>query len=184
MSRIGKKPIDLEGAKVTVTPQEVAVQGSKTTLKVPYEKLDLIEIKLEGTQLSVARKNDSSDSRRQQGLIRALLQNAVTGVNKGFTKDLEIVGVGYKAETKGKILVLNLGFSHAVEFPIPEGLEIKADRTKISVHGADKWLVGETAAKIRRIRPPEPYKGKGVCYAGEHIRRKVGKAAAGAAGGK
>ncbi|MFH1654627.1 MAG: 50S ribosomal protein L6 [Pseudomonadota bacterium] len=183
MSRIGKIPIECKGAKITVSPTEVVVQGSKNTLKVSYDKLDLVEVKFEDDKLIVSRKVESSDSRREQGLIRALLQNAVTGVTTGFTKDLEINGVGYKAEVKGKILLLNLGFSHPVEFPIPDGLEMKADRTKISVHGADKWLVGETAARIRRVRPPEPYKGKGVCYAGEYIRRKVGKAAAGAAGG-
>jgi len=116
--------------------------------------------------------------------VRAIVQNMMTGVSEGFTREMDIVGVGYKADVKGKSLNLNLGFSHPIDFVIPEGIKIEVEKqTRIKVLGADKQLVGETAARIRKLRPPEPYKGKGILYAGEVVRRKVGKAAAGATGG-
>lgn len=184
MSRIGKRPIDLESSvKISMSESEVAIQGPKGRLVVPTSALKRVKVKHEDAKLLVERLEETGDGRREQGLIRALLNSAVIGVTKGFSKELDIIGVGYKAEVKGKNLMLNLGFSHDVPFPIPQGIEVRSDKDRIFISGADKWLVGETAARIRRIRPPEPYKGKGVRYANEHVRRKEGKAAAGAAGG-
>ncbi|MNK12001.1 50S ribosomal protein L6 [compost metagenome] len=178
MSRIGRAPVNFEsGVQVTVSPaNEVVVKGAKSSLKIGM--LPAISAKIEGNQVVLTRKDDSKESRSLHGLYRALIQNAVTGVSKGFTRGLELQGVGYRANVNGKKLELSLGFSHPIHFDIPEGLEIKVEKqTSITITGANKELVGQVAAKIRSFRPPEPYLGKGVRYAGEHIRRKAGKSA-------
>jgi large subunit ribosomal protein L6 len=178
MSRIGKAPIYLDDkVQVTVSPHnEVVVKGGKSVLS--YSVDPLVGLKLEGKKLILTRNSDSKEAKALHGMYRALLQGAVTGVSKGFAKGLELHGVGYRANVSGKKLELSLGFSHPVVFEIPEGIEIKIEKqTAITVSGASKALVGQVAAKIRSFRPPEPYLGKGVRYAGEHIRRKAGKSA-------
>lgn len=178
MSRIGKAPVVFDSTvQVSVTPaNEVVVKGAKSSLKIGLQPA--ISAKVEAGKVVLTRKDDSKESRSLHGLYRALLQNAVTGVTKGFTRGLELQGVGYRANVAGKKLELSLGFSHPVIFDIPEGIEIKVEKqTSLSITGASKELVGQVAAKIRSFRPPEPYLGKGVRYTGEHIRRKAGKSA-------
>lgn len=178
MSRVGKAPVTVaKGVKVSITPaNEVVVQGAKWTQKVSMRKE--ITAKLEGEQIVLTRKDDTKTSRELHGLYRALVQNAVTGVTTGFTKSLDLVGVGYRAAVSGKKLELSLGYSHPINFPIPEGIEIKVEKqTNIAVTGASRELVGQVAAKIRGFRPPEPYLGKGVKYSDEKLRRKEGKSA-------
>lgn len=178
MSRIGKAPVVFDNTvQVSVSPaNEVVVKGAKSSLKIGMQPA--ISAKVEGGKVVLTRKDDSKESRALHGLYRALIQNAVTGVTKGFTKGLELHGVGYRANVAGKKLELSLGFSHPVIFDIPEGIEIKVDKqTALSITGPSKELVGQVAAKIRSFRPPEPYLAKGVRYAGEHIRRKAGKSA-------
>lgn len=178
MSRIGKQVIEIpKGVTVNVANGSLQVKGPKGTLSglIP----EGISAKLEDGQLSFARPDDTKPSRSRHGLARALANNMVTGVSEGFTKRLEIEGVGYRADVKGKVLNLLLGFSHPVDMPIPEGLTVSVDQnTKLRIEGADKQSVGQFAADVRSLRPPEPYKGKGVRYEDEHIRRKVGKAGA------
>ena len=177
MSRVGKKIIEVpEKVKVAVSGNIVTVTGPGGTLKMGFE--DLVSIQVEGNTVKLVRKNEDKETLAKHGLYRALLQNMVTGVSTGFKRELDIVGVGYRAELKGKELGLALGFSHPVNFPIPEGITIKVDKqTHLTISGADRELVGEVAANIRKIRPPEPYKGKGVKYSDETILRKAGKAA-------
>ncbi len=178
MSRIGKAPVIFDNTvKIDVTPaNEVVIKGAKSSLKIGMQPQ--ISAKVDGNKVVLTRKDDSKESRALHGLYRALVQNAVTGVTKGFTKGLELQGVGYRANVTGKKLELSLGFSHPVIFDIPEGIEIKVEKqTSLSITGASRELVGQVAAKIRSFRPPEPYLGKGVRYAGEHIRRKAGKSA-------
>ncbi len=180
MSRIGKLPIKVpKEAKVDINGQRVSVQGPKGKLeKTIHPK---IKIERDGDVLKVIRSDDSKPTRALHGLTRALVANMVQGVTSGFKRELIVTGVGYKAEVKGKTLVLNLGYSHPIEFPLPEGIKATVDakkETKIVIEGHDKELVGLTAARIRAYRPPEPYKGKGVRYADEVIIRKAGKAAA------
>lgn len=178
MSRIGKAPVYFDDkVQVSVSPQnEIQVKGAKSTLRIPLRSE--IGAKVEGKMLVLTRKSETKEAKSLHGMYRALVQNAVTGVSSGFTRGLELHGVGYRANVSGKKLELSLGFSHPVIFDIPEGIEIKVDKqTNISVSGADRALVGQVAAKIRSFRPPEPYLGKGVRYAGEHIRRKAGKSA-------
>ncbi len=178
MSRIGKAPINFDDkVQVTVTPSnEVIVKGGKHSLN--FKLKPEVNAKVDGKKIILLRKNESKEARALHGLYRALLQNAVTGVSKGFTKTLELHGVGYRASVAGKKLELSLGFSHQIIFDIPEGIEIKVDKqTTISITGADRGLVGEVAAKVRGFRPPEPYLGKGVRYSNEKIRRKAGKSA-------
>jgi large subunit ribosomal protein L6 len=177
MSRIGKKPIVLPD-KV-----QVDIRGSHVTVKGPKGELSRsfhpdMQIVLEDGVLEVRRPTDQRMHRAMHGLTRALLANMVTGVSEGYTKTLEIVGTGYRAALQGSKLVLNLGHSHSIEFEAPEGITFEVPRggRGVSVQGIDKELVGEIAARIRRQRPPEPYKGKGVRYAGEYVRRKAGKA--------
>ena len=175
MSRIGRMPIAIP-AGVTVEVAEnnnVTVKGPKGTLGrvLPAE----MEIKVEGAEVIVSRPNDLKRMKSLHGLTRSLIQNMVTGVNEGYKKELEVNGVGYRAAKQGKKLVLNLGFSHPVEMEDPEGLEAKVDGNKITVEGIDKQKVGQYAAEIRDKRRPEPYKGKGIKYVDEVIRRKVGK---------
>ena len=175
MSRIGKKPVVIpSGVKVTVQGQGVNVQG-------PKGKLDLvvhprISVTVKDNQVQVSRPTDIRTDRSLHGLTRSLIHNMVLGVTQGYMKELEIVGVGFKAQVKGKILNLLLGFTHPIDFNIPEGIEIKCPNpTRVVVSGADKQVVGEVSARIRLMHKPEPYKGKGIHYVGEQIRRKQGK---------
>ncbi len=176
MSRIGKKPIAIpDKVKLNVTPEgSVSVEGPRGTLawQLPRE----IKAHVEGGNFVVERSDESRQVRALHGLSRALINNMVSGVSTGFVKDLEIQGVGFKANVQGKILNLSLGYSHPLNFHIPEGIKITvADNTKIKVEGIDRQLVGQVAADIRAYYPPEPYKGKGVRYAGEKVNRKEGK---------
>ena len=178
MSRVGKQPIAIpDGVSVNVANGEIQVKGPKGNLSCVVP--EGIGAKVEDGRLVFARPKDTKDLRALQGLARSLANNMVIGVSTGFTKLLEIEGVGYRAEVKEKVLNLLLGFSHPVEMQIPEGLKVAVEQnTRLSIEGADKQSVGQFAADVRALRPPEPYKGKGVRYAGEHIRRKVGKAGA------
>ena len=176
MSRIGKAPIAVpSGVTVTLDGQSISVKGPTGELSRTYS--ELISVRQDGEELVVERSGDDRDSRAQHGLVRSLIQNMVTGVTQGFQKDLEIVGVGYRAQAKGQGLELSLGFSHPVVVDAPDGISFNVPApTRIEVHGIDKQLVGQVAANIREWRKPEPYKGKGVRYADEHVRRKAGKA--------
>ncbi len=178
MSRIGKQPIEIpDGVTVEVANGAVQAKGPKGTLRclVPAG----IGAKVEGGKLIFERSDDTKQSRSRHGLARALANNMVVGVSTGFSKQLEIEGVGYRADVKGKVLNLLLGFSHPVTVDIPEGLKVAVEgNTKLHIEGADIQLVGQFAAEVRSLRPPEPYKGKGIRYHDEHIRRKVGKAGA------
>ena len=174
MSRIGKKLIDLpSGVEVKVGPETLEVKGPKGTLTTPVHPK--ISYEVEGTTVTVNRVDDSRTAREQHGLRRTLLANCVEGVSKGYVKELEVVGVGYKIAVQGNTVVLNVGYSHKVDYPLPKGVEAKAEGSKLTLTGIDKQMVGEVAAQIRRVRPPEPFKGKGIKYVGEHIRRKAGK---------
>lgn len=177
MSRVGKKPIELpEGVKVDIKGSDVTVAGSKG--KVSRSFRPEISIKLEDSVLTVERSNDSRSQRAFHGLTRSLLNNMVIGVSEGFTRRLQIEGVGYRAEVKGKNLILIVGYSHPVEIEPPENVQFEVEnRGKlITVSGIDKQVVGEISAQIRKVRKPEPYKGKGIRYEGEYVRRKAGKA--------
>ncbi|HBQ25832.1 MAG TPA: 50S ribosomal protein L6 [Syntrophomonas sp.] len=178
MSRIGKKPISLPaGVKVTVDGNTVTIQGSKGTLVQTLP--EGITISQEDNQILVERADDNKHQRALHGLSRALIANMVEGVTNGFEKKLELVGVGYRAQMQGKKLVISIGFSHPVEIDAPDGIEFEVPApTRITIKGIDKQLVGNTAAHIRAIRKPEPYKGKGIKYENEYIRRKAGKAGA------
>ena len=178
MSRVGKNPIPVpDGVKVDIAGSRVTVTGPKGTLE--HTLAPGISARAEESSLLVERKDDERNHRALHGLSRALVSNMVTGVSAGFTKDLEIVGVGYRATAQGpKKLELALGFSHPVVIEAPEGVDFEVPMpTRITVKGIDRQLVGQVAADIRKIRKPEPYKGKGVRYAGEVVRRKAGKAA-------
>lgn len=179
MSRVGNKPITLPaGVDVTIKDNAVTVKGPRGELRRTVHPQ--VAVAKEGAVLNVTRSSDENEARALHGLTRALLANMVTGVSDGYTRVLEIgaESVGYRAEMSGKNLVLYLGYSHPIEFPPPEGITFAADpKTRtITVSGIDKELVGETAAQVRKLRPPEPYKGKGIRYQGEVIRRKAGKA--------
>jgi len=176
MSRVGRKVIPIpKDVKVQIEGTSLHVQGPKGKLTTPVPPG--ISFKLENGELSAARSSDERQQRAFHGLARALAQNAVKGVTEGFSKELDIVGVGYKAALEGKKLVLSLGFSHPVDFPIPEGIKIAVDKqTRVVVSGIDRQQVGQVAAEIRGLRPPEPYKGKGIKYANELIKKKAGKA--------
>ncbi|MBI5463561.1 MAG: 50S ribosomal protein L6 [Ignavibacteriales bacterium] len=178
MSRIGKKPIQIpKGVAVGVANNLVTVKGPKGELKASVHKNVAVEVK--GAEVVVTRRSDMKEDRALHGLWRANIQNMVIGVTEGYAKKLEIVGVGYRAEIKGKKLHLLVGYSHSILFAAPEGVKLEAPtQTNITISGIDKQLVGLTAAKLRSFRPPEPYKGKGIKYEGEYIRRKAGKAAA------
>jgi large subunit ribosomal protein L6 len=177
MSRIGKQPVPVPaGVDVKIDGQLVTVKGSKGQLS--WEFLPEVTIKQEGTELIVDKVGDSRDARARFGLSRTLLNNMVVGVSEGFTKKLEIIGVGYRASLKGKDLELLLGYSHPVLVKAPEGITFELpSQTQIIVQGIDKQKVGQVAADIRKWRKPEPYKGKGIRYEGEYVRRKLGKAA-------
>jgi large subunit ribosomal protein L6 len=175
MSRIGSKPVEIpDGVNVTLNAQDITVKGGKGELSMAL--LEDVTVAQEDNQIVVTPRDDSKRARSMWGLQRSLIQNMVIGVSEGFTRELEIQGVGYRAAVQGNNLSLQLGFSHDVEFPIPEGIEIKCERpTAIAISGIDKQKVGQVAAEIRGYRPPEPYKGKGVRYAGEYVFRKEGK---------
>ena len=175
MSRIGKLPIELpKGVTVTLADAMITVKGPKGELS--RELMLEVVVSVEEGKISVQRTDDSIKSRSAHGLIRTLVNNMVVGVTSGYQTDLEINGVGYRAEVKGSDLVLSLGYSHPVVYPLPAGIAVDVDKmTKLSVKGIDKELVGQTAAKIRSFRGPEPYKGKGIKYASETILRKAGK---------
>lgn len=177
MSRIGKAPITVPGGvTVTIDGESVVVKGPKGELSRPIP--GAITIRQEGEELLVERPDDQRENRALHGMFRSLVNNMVVGVTEGFRKELDIVGVGYRAALKGTdTLDLSLGFSHPVEVKAPEGITFVVPQpTRIEVHGIDKATVGQVAANIRSIRKPEPYKGKGVRYVGEHVRRKAGKA--------
>ena len=178
MSRIGKLPIVIpEGVSVAIDGQNVTVTGPKGTLTRTV--VPSISVKVEDGQIVVTRPDDEAQNRAYHGLTRALLNNMVIGVSTGFTRNLEIIGVGYRAQMQGEKLVLNVGKSHPVEFVAPEGVTITCpSNTKISITGMDKDVLGVFAANIRACRPPEPYKGKGIRYEGEYVRRKAGKTGA------
>ena len=181
MSRIGKIPVPLpSGVTVAVSGGDVTVEGPKGSLRRTFS--DRVRVAVADGRCTVSRRDDESRSKAHHGLTRALLQNMVTGVSQGYSKTLKIVGVGYRALPRGSGLELQLGFSHNVSFPVPDGIEFEVpDASTIVVRGIDKEKVGQAAAEIRRIRPPEPYKGKGVRYEGEQVRRKAGKAGVSAA---
>ena len=177
MSRIGKIPVTIpSGVEITIDGQDVKVKGPKGELALTVA--DPITVNKEEGQLAVLRPDDERESKSLHGLSRTLINNMVTGVTEGYEKKLELVGVGYRVIAKGPAAVeLSLGYSHSIPFEAPAGITFVVESaTKFAVQGIDKQLVGEVAANIRKLRKPEPYKGKGVRYAGEHVRRKVGKA--------
>ncbi|MEG1800438.1 MAG: 50S ribosomal protein L6 [Oscillospiraceae bacterium] len=175
MSRIGRKPITIPaGVKVTVDGNNITVVGPKGTLNSTFHPLMTVDV--QGEVLTVSRPDDENQSRSLHGLTRTLISNMVIGVSEGFSKDLEVIGVGYRVAKQGTNLVMNLGYSHQVIVPEIEGIKIEcADANKIKVVGIDKQKVGQFAAEIREKRPPEPYKGKGIRYVGEYVIRKEGK---------
>ena len=177
MSRVGKSPIPVpSGVDVTISGTHVTVKGPQGTLARDIP--EPIRVRQEGDELRVERPDDERRNRALHGLVRSLVNNMVLGVTEGYTRQLEIVGVGYRANLAGSTLDLSLGFSHPVKVDAPDGITFEVPQpTQITVKGIDKELVGQVAADIRAIRKPEPYKGKGVRYAGEHVRRKAGKAA-------
>jgi large subunit ribosomal protein L6 len=184
MSRVGRKVIVVpSGVKVSVGEKELEVQGPKGKLKTPVPPG--ISFALSGTELACRRSNDERQQRAFHGMARALAQNAIKGVTEGFSKDLDIVGVGYRAAVEGSKVVFALGFSHPVEYRIPEGIKIAVDKqTRVTVSGIDRQKVGQVAAEIRRLRRPDPYKQKGIRYVGEVLKKKAGKAGATGTGAK
>ena len=179
MSRIGKKPITIPaGVEVKLDGNTVTVKGAKGTLS--YTHAADITVAVEGSEIIVTRPSDNKEHRSLHGLTRTLIANMITGVSEGYSKTLDINGVGYRAQKQGNNLVMNLGYSHQVIMPEVEGIHIEVpSANQIVISGADKQLVGQFAADVRKKRPPEPYKGKGIKYSDEHIRRKEGKAAKG-----
>jgi large subunit ribosomal protein L6 len=178
MSRVGKEPITIpSGVDVSLEGRRVVVKGPNGTLA--HQAPEAITVSRDGDTLVVTRPDDERENRALHGLTRSLVQNMVVGVSQGFSRELEIVGVGYRAQSQGPSkLELQVGFSHPVRFEAPEGVTFEVPQpTRIVVRGADKQLVGQVAADVRKSRPPEPYKGKGIRYAGEHVQRKAGKSA-------
>ena len=178
MSRIGRKPVPIaKGVKVSIADGTVQIDGPKGKLEVPLP--GGIAARVDDGRVLVERSTDAQHERALHGLVRSLIANAVTGVTEGFSKELEIQGIGYKALVEGKDVVLSLGYSHAVRFPIPEGIQVSVDKqVRLMVKGANKQTVGQVAADLRALRPPDVYKGKGIRYLGEVVRKKVGKAGA------
>lgn len=177
MSRVGKQPIPIpEGVEISVEGRKVIVKGPKGVLEREIHPGFTLE--REDGSVKLIRPDDSKSTRAFHGLYRSLINNMVLGVTEGFQKKLEIVGIGYRAERRGRGVTLMLGFAHPIFFVPPEGVEVKVETpTNLVIEGTDKELVGQVAAKIRSFKPPEPYKGKGIRYEGEHVRRKAGKAA-------
>jgi large subunit ribosomal protein L6 len=179
MSRVGRMPVKIpDKVKVSVVNGDIKVEGPKGKMHFPYNPKVTVEVA--GAEVRVSRPDESRLAKGLHGLTRTLVKNAVIGVTKGYDRTLEISGVGFKAEVKGKDIHFVLGFSHPIVFKLPEGVaaEVDAKQTRLVVRGVDKHLLGLTAAKIRGLRPPEPYKGKGIKYAEEHVRRKEGKTGA------
>ncbi len=178
MSRIGRLPVPVEaGVKVTFAGRTVSVQGPKGSIEQRLP--DGITAALEDARVVFRRRDDSKSQRALHGLSRALVANAVVGVTKGFSKDLEIQGVGYRAQMDGQALVFSLGFTHPIRFPVPTGIQVAVEKqVRINVSGVDRQAVGQVAAEIRALRPPDVYKGKGIRYANETVRKKAGKAGA------
>jgi large subunit ribosomal protein L6 len=179
MSRVGKLPVKIpDKVKVQVANGDVKVEGPKGKMHFPFNPK--VKVEVAGAEVKVSRPNDTREAMALHGLTRTLVKNAIEGVVKGYERALEISGVGFKAEVKGKEINFTLGFSHPVVFKLPEGVtaEVDAKQTRVVVRGVDKHLLGLTAAKIRGLRPPEPYKGKGIKYAEETVRRKEGKTGA------
>ncbi len=177
MSRVGRKAIPLPaGVTLELVDRTVKVKGPKGELR--YRLLPGLELEIEDSEARVVQNATDKTASAMWGLTRALINNMVVGVNEGYKKVLEIQGTGYRAELKGSTLVLHLGYSHAIEFPIPKGINTQIEGSKISFDSIDKQLVGQVAADVRSFRPPEPYKGKGVRYLGEQVRTKAGKSAA------
>lgn len=183
MSRLGKKPLPiLEKVKIEVKDHSLEFSGPAGKLVMKLHSR--VRVKVDNNQILITMEGDTREDSMLQGLTRGMIKNALEGVSKGYKKDIEIQGLGYKAAVEGKNLLLQLGFSHPVNFTIPENIKVAVEKlTFISITGVDKTVVGEVAARIRQLRPPEPYQGTGVRYAGEHIIRKAGKAAAGGAAG-
>lgn len=175
MSRIGKKAVEIPaGVEAVIQGSNISIKGPKGTMQGSVSPH--MNIQKDGQVITVTRPSDANQMRALHGVTRTVIANMITGVTKGFEKSLELVGVGYKAQLQGNVLVMSLGFSHPIHFPIPAGVSIALDSpTVIRIQGIDKALVGQVAADIRDLRKPEPYKGKGVKYAGEKIRRKEGK---------
>ena len=179
MSRVGKQPVKIpEKVKVAVAGNLIKVEGSKGKMSFPFNPV--VKVEVAGGEVKVTRPDETRLAKGLHGLTRTLVKNAVDGVTKGYDRVLEISGVGFKAELKGKEINFTLGFSHPVLFKLPEGVTAEVDpkQTKVTIRGVDKHLLGLTAAKIRALRPPEPYKGKGIKYAEETVRRKEGKTGA------
>lgn len=177
MSKVGKQVISLpSGVEAKINGAAFECKGSKGSLSVDLP--ESIAVAVENNEIAVTRTSEDKHARAMHGTVRSLVNNAIVGVSEGYTKKLEIQGVGYRAQVQGSKLVLNIGFCHTVEIDAPEGISFACpDQTHIDVSGIDKQAVGETAAKIRAVRKPEPYKGKGIRYVGEHVRRKAGKSA-------
>jgi len=183
MSRIGKKPVAVpSGVKAAVIANTINIEGPKGKLSYTFDPKFKVEVK--DNAVTVTRPSDAKQDKATHGLIRSLVNNMIIGVTEGYKKELEITGVGFKAAVQGKVLNLQLSYSHPINYNIPEGVTIETPKpTIITIKGIDKAKVGEAAAEIRDYYRPEPYKGKGIKYVGEHVRRKAGKAVAGAAGG-
>ena len=176
MSRIGKMPVPVpKGVEISISSEAVRVKGPKGQLQVGL--LPGISVAVEDGELKIGRADEERQTRSYHGLVRALLLNAALGVSQGWSKDLEIVGIGYRAESKGRSVLFNLGYSHPIDFALPEGIDVDVDAkaNKLTVRGIDRQQVGQIAAEIRSLRPPEPYKGKGIRYATERERTKAGK---------
>lgn len=175
MSRIGKTPVEIpDGVTIDIAGQVITAKGKLGELSITLT--ENVEVGREGNLLSVKSRNDDNMARKMWGTTRSIIHNLVVGVSEGFARNLEIQGVGYRAQVQGNELVLQLGYSHEIRFPVPEGIKIQCpDQTHIAVSGNDKQRVGQTAAEIRQFRPPEPYKGKGIRYEGEYVFRKEGK---------
>lgn len=182
MSRIGKKPVDLpSGVKAAVANNVITIEGAKG--KLTYNIPPRFKVEIKDSKVSVTRPSEEKQDKATHGLIRSLINNMAIGVSTGYKKELEITGVGFKAAVQGKILSLQLSYTHPINFDIPEGITVETPKpTNIIIKGVDKTKVGEVAAKIRDFYRPEPYKGKGIRYNDEHVRRKAGKAVAGAGG--
>lgn len=175
MSRIGKKPITIpEKTKIDYHGETITVQGKNGSLSQGIHPA--VELKIDKDTIEVAAKKQDRQSQAYQGMVRSLIQNMITGVSQGFERVLEINGIGYRVESKGQSLLFNLGFSHPINFELPKGIAATVEKNNVvKLSGIDKHLLGQTAARIRQLRPPEPYKGKGIKYAEEHIQRKAGK---------
>jgi large subunit ribosomal protein L6 len=176
MSRIGRMPIQIpDGVTISVGNSTVTVKGTKGELSQDYHK-SFVKINLEDKVCTIERNSESKQAKSLHGLYRKLIHNMVVGVSEGFTKVLLVNGVGYRAELRDDVLVLNLGYSNPIEYPVPEGITINVEgNNRIIVSGADRQQIGQVSAEIRRFRPPEPYKGKGIRYENEYVRRKIGK---------